>query len=142
MHREAIGSTGRRKTSIIVERGFADISRSRCAASFHAVYDHGTAHYLRQAGVNTELVRLEQRGIHGNAHLMMLEKNNLPIARLIKSWLGKHLREAEALCLRRLVGRGFGALDEKRARTGFPTIRPAASKIPQRRVSLALRGAR
>jgi pimeloyl-ACP methyl ester carboxylesterase len=61
-------------------------------ASYHAVYDHCTAHYLTQAGVNTDFVRLEQRGIHGNAHMMMLENNNLQIAKLITSWLGKHVK--------------------------------------------------
>ena len=61
-------------------------------ASYHAVYDHCTARYLRQAGVSTDFIRLEQRGIHGNAHMMMLEKNNLQIARLITSWLAKHVK--------------------------------------------------
>jgi len=61
-------------------------------ASFHAVYDHCTARYLKQAGVNTDFVRLEERGIHGNAHMMMLEKNNLQIAKLITSWLGTHVK--------------------------------------------------
>lgn len=61
-------------------------------ASFHAVYDHCTARYLTQSGVNTDFVRLEARGIHGNAHLMMLEKNNLQIAGLIASWLGTHVK--------------------------------------------------
>jgi len=61
-------------------------------ASYHAVYDHCTARYLTQAGVSTDFIRLEQRGIHGNAHMMMLEKNNLQIARLITSWLGKHVK--------------------------------------------------
>jgi hypothetical protein len=61
-------------------------------ASYHAVYDHCTARYLTQAGVNTDFIRLEERGIHGNAHMMMLEKNNLQIAKLITSWLGKHAK--------------------------------------------------
>jgi pimeloyl-ACP methyl ester carboxylesterase len=58
-------------------------------ASYHAAYDHCTARYLNQAGVNTDFVRLEAYGIHGNAHMMMLEKNNLQIAQLIASWMSK-----------------------------------------------------
>jgi pimeloyl-ACP methyl ester carboxylesterase len=61
-------------------------------ASYHAVYDHCTARYLKQAGVNTDFVRLGEHGIHGNAHMMMLEKNNLQIAKLITTWLGTHAK--------------------------------------------------
>jgi pimeloyl-ACP methyl ester carboxylesterase len=60
-------------------------------ASYHAVYDHCTAEYLRQAGVPTDHVRLEDHGIHGNAHMMMLEKNNLQIAALITAWLSRNV---------------------------------------------------
>jgi pimeloyl-ACP methyl ester carboxylesterase len=61
-------------------------------SSYHAVYDHCTARYLTKAGVNADFVRLEARGINGNAHMMMLEKNNLAIAGLITSWLGKNVK--------------------------------------------------
>lgn len=59
-------------------------------ASYHAAYDHCTARYLVQAGVKADFVRLEAYGIHGNAHMMMLEKNNLEIAKLIDLWLSKN----------------------------------------------------
>jgi pimeloyl-ACP methyl ester carboxylesterase len=60
-------------------------------ASYHAPYDHCTAQYLSQAGVKNEHIRLADRGIHGNGHMMMLEKNNLAIAAVIAEWLGKTL---------------------------------------------------
>jgi pimeloyl-ACP methyl ester carboxylesterase len=60
-------------------------------ASYHASYDHCTAQYLAQAGVKNEFVRLADRGIHGNGHMMMLEKNNLEIARLMADWLDKNI---------------------------------------------------
>jgi pimeloyl-ACP methyl ester carboxylesterase len=60
-------------------------------ASFHAPWDHCNAAFLRQAGVKVDYVRLEQRGIHGNGHMMMLEKNNLQIAALIARWLNTAL---------------------------------------------------
>jgi pimeloyl-ACP methyl ester carboxylesterase len=59
-------------------------------AGYHAQYDHCTSEFLSRAGVANDHVRLEKFGIHGNGHLMMLEKNNLEIAHLIADWLARH----------------------------------------------------
>jgi pimeloyl-ACP methyl ester carboxylesterase len=56
-------------------------------ASYHAVYDHCTARYLDRAGVANTFIRLEDRGIHGNGHMLMLEKNSHEIAALVDDWL-------------------------------------------------------
>jgi len=56
-------------------------------ASYHAVFDHCTAKWANQAGVKTDFIRLEERGIRGNGHMVMLEKNNLEIAKLIDDWI-------------------------------------------------------
>jgi pimeloyl-ACP methyl ester carboxylesterase len=56
-------------------------------ASYHQVYDHCTAKYLNQAGVKTEYIRLQDKGIRGNGHMVMIEKNNLDIAHLIDEWV-------------------------------------------------------
>lgn len=56
-------------------------------ASYHAVYDHCTVRYLRQAGVHVEHLQLSQAGLHGNAHLFFLEKNNLAIAARLERWI-------------------------------------------------------
>jgi pimeloyl-ACP methyl ester carboxylesterase len=61
-------------------------------ASYHAPYDHCTAQFLTQAGVPNTHFRLEEQGIHGNGHMMMLEKNNLQIAALIQKWIAAHVR--------------------------------------------------
>ena len=61
-------------------------------ASYHQVYDHCTAKYLNQAGVNTEYVRLQDKGIRGNGHMVMIEKNNLEIAKLLDDWMQKNVR--------------------------------------------------
>jgi pimeloyl-ACP methyl ester carboxylesterase len=61
-------------------------------ASYHQVYDHCTAKYLNQAGVRTEYIRLQDKGIQGNGHMVMIEKNNLDIARLIDDWLQSNVR--------------------------------------------------
>jgi pimeloyl-ACP methyl ester carboxylesterase len=61
-------------------------------ASYHAVYDHCTAKYLTQAGASVDFVRLADRGIHGNGHMMMLEKNNLDIAAVLTGWAQKSIK--------------------------------------------------
>ena len=53
-------------------------------ASYHAIYDHCTSKYLAQAGVANTFVQLADVGIRGNGHMLMLEKNNLEIARFIE----------------------------------------------------------
>ncbi len=61
-------------------------------ASYHQVYDHCTAKYLNQAGVRTEYIRLQDKGITGNGHMVMIEKNNLDIAKVIDDWVVKNVR--------------------------------------------------
>src|SRR5271156_618529 len=61
-------------------------------ASYHQVYDHCTAKYLAQAGVKTELIRLQDKGIHGNGHMVMIEKNNLDIAHVVDEWVQKNVK--------------------------------------------------
>ena len=53
-------------------------------ASYHALFDHFTVRYLLQGGVVAKHVRLEDHGVYGNGHMMMLEKNNLDIVALIE----------------------------------------------------------
>jgi pimeloyl-ACP methyl ester carboxylesterase len=62
-------------------------------ASYHAPYDHCTSQYLTQAGVANDFIPLAKRGIHGNGHMMMLEKNNLEIAGVIADWISGHVKE-------------------------------------------------
>ena len=59
-------------------------------ASYHAVYDHCTVTYLRQAGVEVEYLELGKAGIHGNGHFMFMEENNLRVAEEIKPWLERY----------------------------------------------------
>ena len=56
-------------------------------ASYHAPYDHGTSNFLKQAGVEHDFIRLEDNKIHGNGHMMMLEKNNHQIADFLLEWM-------------------------------------------------------
>ena len=61
-------------------------------ASYHQAYDHCTSKYLAQAGVKNEYIRLQDKGIQGNGHMVMIEKNNLDIARVIDEWVQKNVR--------------------------------------------------
>ena len=58
-------------------------------ASYHAPYDHCTAQYLEQAGVPNTFIRLTDRNIRGNGHMMMIENNSDEIARVMADWLDK-----------------------------------------------------
>ena len=66
-------------------------------ASYHAQYDHGASRFLTQAGVENEHVCLKDVGMHGNGHMMMLEKNNLDIATLMEKWLRRKLQHRPAM---------------------------------------------
>jgi pimeloyl-ACP methyl ester carboxylesterase len=66
-------------------------------ASYHAAYDHCTAAYLSQAGVPNTQIYLADMGVHGNGHMMMIEKNSAAIAGVIAQWLERqHLTERHA----------------------------------------------
>lgn len=56
-------------------------------ASYHTPFDYLTAEFLKQAGVPAEYVNLGDVGIHGNGHMMMVEKNSSEIADWIAGWL-------------------------------------------------------
>jgi pimeloyl-ACP methyl ester carboxylesterase len=65
-------------------------------SSYHAPYDHCTRNYLTQAGVQSDLLHLPQRGLRGDGHLMMIEQHNLQIAGLIEEWLNQRLKGSAA----------------------------------------------
>jgi pimeloyl-ACP methyl ester carboxylesterase len=60
-------------------------------ASYHRVFDSCDAKWLNQAGVKTGYVKLEDVGLPGNAHEMMLEKNSDGIAKFFESWIEKNV---------------------------------------------------
>ena len=56
-------------------------------ASYHTPYDHCTAGFLRQAGVDVEHVYLAERGVTGNGHMIMMEKNSDEAAAVVAGWI-------------------------------------------------------
>ncbi len=66
---------------------------------YHRVFDHCLAKWLNQAGVKTRFVRLEDVGIHGNGHEMMLEKNSDEIAKWLAGWIDKNVPQKDKASL-------------------------------------------
>ncbi|KAI0099617.1 Alpha/Beta hydrolase protein [Nemania sp. FL0031] len=56
-------------------------------ASYHAQYDWGVVAYLKQVGVQVEHMKLEDKGIFGNGHMMFIERNSNEIAAEIIRWI-------------------------------------------------------
>ena len=59
--------------------------------TYHRVFDGCIPKWLNQAGVPTDFVRLEDVGISGNGHMMMLEKNSDDIIRFIVGWIQENV---------------------------------------------------
>ncbi|KAJ5100199.1 hypothetical protein N7456_006251 [Penicillium angulare] len=59
-------------------------------SSFHADYDWCTVQFMRQAGMNVEHMELPKKGIQGNGHMMLLEKNSDQIAGVIHAWIERN----------------------------------------------------
>ncbi|MDH3508338.1 MAG: alpha/beta fold hydrolase [Gammaproteobacteria bacterium] len=60
-------------------------------ASYHYIYDHCTAKWLNQAGVDTDYLPLDSVGIMGNAHEMMVERNSDEVVRFIEGWIRENV---------------------------------------------------
>jgi hypothetical protein len=61
-------------------------------ASYHRVFDSCIPKWLNQAGVKTRYVKLEDVGITGNEHELMLDKNSDQIAKFFADWLDKNVK--------------------------------------------------
>jgi pimeloyl-ACP methyl ester carboxylesterase len=61
-------------------------------ASLFARAGPATAAFLEQAGCHVERIALAEHGVHGNGHLMMLERNNREALGPILSWLDDTVR--------------------------------------------------
>ncbi|HTR38058.1 MAG TPA: alpha/beta fold hydrolase [Bryobacteraceae bacterium] len=66
---------------------------------YHREFDHCLAKWLNQAGVKTQFVRMEDVGLHGNGHEMMLEKNSDEIAQFIDGWIEKNVPQKDQASL-------------------------------------------
>jgi pimeloyl-ACP methyl ester carboxylesterase len=60
-------------------------------ASFASPGNPGAVAFFKQAGCRAEELRLANHGIHGNGHMMMLEKNNREVLKPILAWVEKNV---------------------------------------------------
>lgn len=60
-------------------------------SGYHAIYDHCTVQFLRDAGVDVTHIRLEKIGIHGNGHMMFMERNSDEVARAVENWVSSRV---------------------------------------------------
>jgi pimeloyl-ACP methyl ester carboxylesterase len=60
-------------------------------ASFASPGNPGACAYLKQAGCRAEELRLVNHSVHGNGHMMMLEKNNREVLKTILEWVDKNV---------------------------------------------------
>ncbi len=58
----------------------------------HKLTDPPSVEFLRQAGCNVDFIRLEERGIRGNSHFMMLETNRREVFDVIHAWIASRAR--------------------------------------------------
>jgi pimeloyl-ACP methyl ester carboxylesterase len=56
-------------------------------ASYHFPYDLGTVAFLKQAGCSVTHIELDKIGISGNAHFMMMERNNRDVLQPLLNFL-------------------------------------------------------
>jgi pimeloyl-ACP methyl ester carboxylesterase len=60
-------------------------------SSFASPGNPGGVAFLKQAGVQAEELRLGARGIKGNGHMMMAEKNNREVLQPLIEWMNKNV---------------------------------------------------
>ena len=60
--------------------------------TYHRVFDACVPKWLNQAGANADFVRLEDVGISGNGHMMMLELNSDEIIEYIDGWIRENIQ--------------------------------------------------
>ena len=101
-------------------------------ASYHWPYDYATVAFLRQCGCTVEHIELEKRGITGNAHFMMMERNNREVLQPILEFLQKNVTAADRQGPRRrdraaatalnLADHGFFWTGVERKKTSYGVI--------------------
>jgi hypothetical protein len=51
---------------------------------------------VKAAGGDAQMLNPPDRGIRGNSHMIMQDKNHLQIADVILQWIGEHARKPRA----------------------------------------------
>ncbi|HEY4828198.1 MAG TPA: alpha/beta fold hydrolase [Solirubrobacteraceae bacterium] len=62
-------------------------------ASMFRAFDRDLVSFLEQAGCDVELIQLADRGVHGNSHGIMIERNNAEALAVLTGWVGGRLAD-------------------------------------------------
>ena len=68
--------------------------------SFASPGNPGAVAYFKQAGCSAEELRLVDHGIHGNGHMMMVEKNNAEVLEPVVAWIEKNVSKTGHVALK------------------------------------------
>ncbi len=93
--------------------------------SFASPGNPGAIAYFRQAGVQAEEMRLAQKGVHGNGHMMMVERNHREVLKPITDWISANVEQGVAIPPART---GETAL--RLANQNFFWAKPERKKLP------------
>jgi hypothetical protein len=80
-----LGSESRNSASAVERSSAGDSTIANCAGT--ATIDFGAA--IKGAGGSVDIYDLPEMDIHGNSHVMMMDRNSRQIADLIDGWLAK-----------------------------------------------------
>jgi pimeloyl-ACP methyl ester carboxylesterase len=64
-------------------------------ASFASPGNPGAVEFLKQAGCRAEELRLADHAVHGNGHMMMIERNSRQVLQPILDWIRKNVPPSE-----------------------------------------------
>jgi len=95
--------------------------------SFASPGNPGAVAYFKQAGCTAEELRLVDHGIHGNGHMMMVEKNNVEVLEPIVAWIEKNVAKSGHVPVK---AHGAESTDLKLADQGFFWIGINRKKMP------------
>ena len=95
--------------------------------SFASPGNPGAVAFFKQAGCTAEELRLVDHGIHGNGHMMMVEKNNAAVLEPIVAWIEKNVPKTTRVPAK---ARGADPTDLKLADQGFFWIGMNRKKMP------------
>jgi hypothetical protein len=99
-------------------------------ASFASPGNPGAVEFLKQAGCKAEELRLVDHGIHGNGHMMMVEKNNRQVVQPILAWIEKNIHASAARGTRPATARKSDSTAMKLADQGFFWVGTEHKQMP------------
>src|SRR5262245_25126550 len=99
-------------------------------ASFASPGNPGGIAYFKQAGCKAEELRLVDHGIHGNGHMMMVEKNNREVLKPILAWIDKNVSGNAKTSSPKTAAKKEDSTAMKLADTGYFWVGTEHKKMP------------